>query len=146
MMVGVSACLAGKRCRYDGSARPNEQVMALVEKGGAFAFCPECLAGLKIPRTPSEIIGGEGADVLMGMAKVVSKDGTDRTEEFLLAAKKTLEICLEKNISEVWLKSKSPSCGVLRIYDGTFSGALRHGCGVTAAYLSQNGIKTIEID
>ena len=145
-MIGVSACLAGKNCRYDGSSKPNEQVMELIQKGEAFAFCPECLAGLKIPRSPSEITGGEGADVLQGRAGVVSKDGGDRTKEFLLAAQKTLELCRKKGIDEVWFKSKSPSCGVKKIYDGTFTGELRDGMGVTAAYLQQNGIKIAEID
>ena len=145
-MIGVSACLAGVCCRYDGTAKPNAQVMEMVENGEAFAFCPECLAGLKIPRTPSEISGGEGEDVLQGRARVVSKDGGDRTEEFIKAAGKSLALCRKKGIKEVWLKAKSPSCGASHIYDGTFSGKLRVGKGVTAAILEKNGIKVVEID
>ena len=38
------------------------------------------------------------------------------------------------------LKERSPSCGSGRIYDGTFSGCLTSGDGVTAALLKENGI------
>jgi uncharacterized protein YbbK (DUF523 family) len=145
-MIGVSGCLAGLNCRYDGKSKTNEEIRQMVKESKACVFCPECMAGLAIPRTPSEIVGGDGTDVLSGKAKVVSADGMDRTEEFMQAAKKTLAFCKKKGIREVWLKSKSPSCGISRIYDGTFSGVLRQGIGVTAAYLKQNGIKMVEID
>jgi uncharacterized protein YbbK (DUF523 family) len=144
-MIGVSGCLAGLNCRYDGRSKPDEKALELVKTSGALPFCPECLAGLPAPRAPSEIRGGDGEDVLNGKARVVSRDGRDRTAEFILGAKKTLKFCRENGITEVWLKSKSPSCGVSRIYDGTFSGTKREGMGVTAAYLRQNGIKTVEI-
>ena len=38
------------------------------------------------------------------------------------------------------LKERSPSCGSGTIYDGTFSGGLTAGDGVTAALLRENGI------
>lgn len=145
-MIGVSGCLADLKCRYDGSSKPNEIIIKMVKEGHAVPFCPECLAGLPIPRAPSEIIGGDGADVLSGNAKVISENGEDRTAEFLKAAEKTLAFCKEKSVREVFLKSKSPSCGYSKIYDGTFRGGLRGGIGVTAALLEQNGIKITEID
>lgn len=145
-MIGVSGCLAGIACRYDGGCKPNAEAVQLVKEGNAKAFCPECLAGLKIPRSPSEITGGDGYDVLKGNAKVVSKDGEDRTAEFIKAAEKSLTFCQKNGIKTVWLKSKSPSCGKGRIYDGSFSGVLRPGAGVTAAYLAENGVEIIEID
>lgn len=142
----VSACLAGIPCRYDGQSRPNEEMAALVKAGEARTFCPETLGGLKIPRVPSEIVGGCGEDVLDGRAKVMSEDGKDVTEEFLAGAHATLDLCRKLGAEEVLLKSKSPSCGVGRIYDGTFSKTLRSGDGVTAALLKRNGIRVVEID
>ena len=37
------------------------------------------------------------------------------------------------------LKERSPSCGCGAVYDGTFSGTLTAGDGVTAALLRQRG-------
>ncbi len=141
----ASACLAGIKCRYDGQAREDKKIKEMYLKGEVKAVCPECLGGLASPRCPSEIVGGEGGDVLCGKAKVMAKDGSDRTPEFLDGAEKTLEIAQSSGAKRAYLKSKSPSCGVFRIYDGTFSGTLKPGNGVTAALLAKNGIEIIEI-
>jgi uncharacterized protein YbbK (DUF523 family) len=98
------------------------------------------------PREPSEIVGGDGFDVLDGRAKVKSRDGRDVTAEFIKGAEAVLELCGKYSADEVLLKAKSPSCSVGRIYDGTFTGTLRPGFGVTAALLKRNNIKVVEID
>ena len=41
------------------------------------------------------------------------------------------------NCTEAILKLKSPSCGIKQIYNGTFTGKLRDGLGVTAALLKK---------
>ena len=142
----ISACLAGVPCRYDGQSKGRESAAVLAQRGEAVLFCPETLGGLPIPRPPSEIIGGDGEDVLDGRAKVMSRTGDDVTQAFIAGAQATLALCREHGADEVWLKSKSPSCGVGRIYNGTFSGELRLGDGVTAALLKRNRIKVVEID
>jgi uncharacterized protein YbbK (DUF523 family) len=142
----VSACLAGIPCRYDGQARGREGMTALVKAGEARTFCPETMGGLRIPRSPSEIVGGDGYDVLDGKAKVMSKDGRDVTAKFIKGAQAVLEQYRKLGAEEVLLKSKSPSCGVGRIYDGTFTGTLKPGDGVTVALLKRNHIKVVEID
>lgn len=142
----ISACLAGIPCRYDGQARGREGMAELVASGQALTFCPETFGGLKIPRVPSEIVGGDGHDVLDGKARVMSRDGKDLTQEFVKGALAVLELCRKLGADEVLLKSKSPSCGIGRIYNGTFTGILREGDGVTAALLSRNGINVTEID
>ena len=144
-MIVVSACLAGKKCRYDGSAKTNGEVMRLVREGKAVCACPEAMSGLKIPRPPAEIRGGDGFDVLCGRAGVYNKEGKCVTQEFLNGARKFLAYVRKNGADEVWLKSKSPSCGAGRIYDGTFEGVLREGCGVTCALLLKSGIKVVEI-
>lgn len=145
-MKFISACLAGIPCRYDGQARGREGMAELVSTGQARTFCPETFGGLKIPRVPSEIVGGDGNDVLDGTAKVMSQDGKDVTREFVKGAEAVLALCRKLDADEVLLKSKSPSCGVGRIYDGTFTGTLREGDGVTAALLKRNHIAVVEID
>ena len=141
----ASACLAGMKCRFDGEARPDEKIVELYQKGLVKLVCPECLGGLPTPRCPSEITGGDGADVLDGRARVCAEDGKDRTEEFLRGAEATLEVAQRCGAKCAYLKAKSPSCGSGRIYDGTFAGRLRSGDGVTAALLKRNGIEVIEV-
>ena len=144
-IILVSACLAGKPCRYDGGAKRSGVAMTCPEDGRIVPACPEGMAGLPIPRPPAEIRGGDGFDVLKGDAKVYNKEGKEVTEEFLRGARKFLAYAQKIGADEVRLKAKSPSCGVACIYDGTFDGRLREGCGVTCALLLQNGIKVVEI-
>ncbi len=141
----ASACLAGVKCRYDGEARPDAKITEMYKQGLVKLVCPECLAGLKASRCPSEIVGGDGDDVLNGQSRVMAEDGGDVTAEFVLGAQKTLETARKLGAQRAWLKSKSPSCGSGRIYDGTFSGTLSKGDGVTAALLKRNGIDVIEV-
>jgi len=44
------------------------------------------------------------------------------------------------------LKQRSPSCGCGQIYDGTFSGTIIKGDGVTTKLLKENGIKVLTED
>jgi uncharacterized protein YbbK (DUF523 family) len=141
----ASACLAGVKCRYDGEARADEKISELYRQGRVKLVCPECLAGMPSPRCPSEINGGDGADVLDGRARVLAQDGSDRTATFIEGARQTLSLALACGAQRAYLKSKSPSCGCGRIYDGSFTGTLRNGDGVTAALLKRGGISTTEV-
>jgi len=104
-------------------------------------LCPEVLGGRPVPRVPCEIKGGSGADVLDGRAKVYEKTGADVTEEMKEGAALTAAAALRMGIKTAVLKSKSPSCGCGRIYDGTFSGRLIDGNGTAAEALIRAGIK-----
>lgn len=132
-MIVVSACLAGIKCRWDGEVRPCQKVIDLVKQGKAIPLCPEQLGGLTTPRMPSEQKGG----------KVFTKEGKDVTTEFETGAKEALKIAKLINCKEAILKSKSPSCGSGRIYDGTFSGNLIEGDGIFAKLLKEHNIKVL---
>lgn len=129
----VSACLCGFPCRYDGKSKPDEKIRALYESGRALPVCPEQSGGLNTPRTPCEIKNG----------RIVSCDGEDRTEAYMRGSEKVLAICREHSIKKAILKQNSPSCGTTHIYDGTFSGKLIPGMGVTARLLFENGIEVM---
>lgn len=101
---------------------------------------------MKIPRPPSEIVGGTGADVLSGKARVLDKEGSDITEAFIGGSMKALDICIKNGVTRAYLQARSPSCGFGRVYDGTFSGTLIDGNGVLAELLLQNGIEVIAVD
>ncbi len=126
----VSACLAGISCRYDGKSNPHEKVIELVENGDAIAVCPEELGGLATPRKRAEIRG----------KRVINEDGVNVTDAFQKGAKAALEIAKQHSATEAILKSKSPSCGCGKIYDGTFSGNLVDGDGIFAKLLKEEKI------
>ncbi len=116
-----------------------------VDKNLAIPLCPEVLGGRGIPRTKTEIKGGTGEDVLDGRVGVFDEKGKDVTREFLKGASLILDIVKKHNIKKAILKSKSPSCGVGEIYDGSFRGNLIKGNGVTAALLKRQGISCQDI-
>lgn len=134
----VSACLAGFSCRYDGGCKADDRIVRLVREGRAIPACPEQLGGLSTPRSPAEIRKNDGA--------VMAADGRDVTAAFQKGAKEALRICRLYGLKKALLKARSPSCGVGSVYDGTFSGTLTDGDGVTAALLAANGIlvETVE--
>lgn len=127
----VSACLIGEPCRYDGKSQPCEAVKALAATHELVPVCPEQLGGLPTPRTPSEI---------QPDGRVVDRNGMDRTEAFRAGAREALRIACERECACAVLKSRSPSCGVHEIYDGTFSGTITTGRGIAAAMLGDAGL------
>ena len=143
-MIIVSACLCGVNCKYDGGNNLDERVLNLLREGKAIPVSPEQLGGQQTPRSPHEIVRGNGLDVLHGKAKVLGHgeaESDDVTSEFLKGAYETLKIAEAVGASIAILKARSPSCGTSEIYDGTFSGTKRQGNGVTAELLLFKGIK-----
>jgi uncharacterized protein YbbK (DUF523 family) len=92
--------------------------------------CPEQLGGLTTPRNPSERIG----------EKVMMDSGEDVTEQYRRGAEQALYLARLFRCEAAILKERSPSCGCGEIYDGTFSGSLREGDGVTAELFQAAGI------
>ena len=140
MKVVISACLLGVRCRYDGGDSRNETAIRQMKTDELIPVCPEEAGGLPTPRPPAEIVGGDGNDVLDGEAKVMTVDGTDVTEAYLKGAHHALQMAQSHGATHVILTARSPSCGCGNIYDGTFSGTLTTGDGVTTALLKRHGI------
>ena len=126
----ISACLLGVCCRYDGESKPIMQTVALMEQYHLIPVCPEQLGGLPTPREPSERQGDA----------VRTKSGADMTTQYRRGAEQALHLARLYGCRAAVLKERSPSCGSGEIYDGTFSGRLTPGDGVTAALLKENGI------
>jgi uncharacterized protein YbbK (DUF523 family) len=139
--VLVSACLAGRACRFDGSANPDDEVARLVAEGRAVLVCPEVDGGLGTPRPAAEIVGGSGKDVIEGTARVITNTGQDVTDAFLRGAQRALKMAQRTGATTAILKARSPSCGAGAVYDGSFSRTMQPGDGVTAALLRSNGIE-----
>lgn len=126
----VSACLLGTACRYDGASKPADRIITLKDKYNLIPVCPEILGGLPTPRTPCEVKNG----------CVFSRDGFDRTAQYLKGANEVLRLARFFGCEAALLKERSPACGSGKIYDGSFSGALTDGDGICAALLKKHGI------
>ena len=129
----VSACLLGVDCKYSGGNNYNEKVLKYLKDYEVIPVCPEIMGGLSTPRPPSERIHN----------KVISNQNIDVTNEYTKGANETLKLAKLFNIKKALLKAKSPSCGKGTIYDGTFTGTLVEGNGVTVELLEKHDIKVI---
>lgn len=108
-MIGVSACLLGYNCRYNGKNKKNSALLKKLDSEEILPICPEQLGGLATPRDPSGIVGGDGFEVLAGKAKVLNIYGIDNTKAFLDGAYAALAEIKAHNITHCFLKDKSPS-------------------------------------
>lgn len=141
-MIIVSACLLGLNTKYDGKANAHALIQRYSFVGKFIPFCPEQLGGLPTPRSPVELLGGTGQDVLTGRSAVQSELGEIVTQQFIQGAQETLKIVEMLNVTAAILKERSPSCGVNHIYDGSFTHCVIKGQGVTAALLNEYNIPT----
>ncbi len=131
MKILVSACLLGENCKYNGGNNRCEDVLKLAGSHTLIPICPECFAGLPVPRMQSEIKDG----------RVYSKSGDDLTEKFNDGAEKALYVAEESGCRLAILKERSPSCGFGKIYDGSFTGTIIAGNGITAELLHSHAIR-----
>ena len=135
MKIAVSACLLGENCKYNGGNNYSEKVKNYIEGHEVIPICPEVLGGLSTPREPAEIDCGI----------VKNKDGTSVDAQFRKGAELALDIVIKNQVELVILQSRSPSCGVNTIYDGSFTGKIIPGQGVFAELLKNNNIKAIDV-
>lgn len=130
MNILVSACLLGIPCRYNGTGVRTAALLRALPLHRLIPVCPEQLGGLPTPRPPAERAG----------ERVLTRNGDDVTAAFSRGAEITLSIARMYGCSHAILKSKSPSCGSGQIYDGSFSGKLVDGYGITAQRLLAEGL------
>lgn len=129
----ISACLIGCNTRYNGGSTEIPELDALKEKYHLIPVCPEQLGGLATPRDPAEQRSGA----------VITSKGADVTSAFAKGAEEVLRLAQTFDCNTAILKERSPSCGYGRIYDGTFSGTLTDGNGITAELLASHGIRVV---
>ena len=134
--VLVSACLLGAEVRHHGGAATVDHpvLRRWREEQRVVGVCPEMAGGLPAPRPPSEIRA----------LRVVTRDGREVTSEFETGARMAVQVARELGIRVAVLKSRSPSCGTGQVYDGSFSGRLVEGDGVTAAALRRAGVAVFD--
>lgn len=134
MKILVSACLLGENCKYNGGNNYCPKVAAFLEGHEVIPVCPELEAGLGCPRVPMEIVNGV----------LVNKEGTVVDTQVRAAIQNILQRIEGETIDCAVLKSRSPTCGVRQVYDGTFTGNLIPGAGVLTQALQAAGIRVID--
>ena len=133
MRVLVSACLLGVCCRYDGQSKACPAVLELLKAHELIPVCPEQLGGLPTPRPPAEIQGN----------RVINREGTDVTAQYQQGAEEAARLYQVLDCDCAVLKARSPSCGCGEVYDGSFSGTLVPGDGITAQALKRLGARVL---
>ena len=128
--VLVSACLLGVHCRYNEKGVMEPALKEMMNQANLIPVCPEILGGLATPRTAAERVGDY----------VLTRQGEDVTKAYQKGAKETLALAKIYGCDLAVLKERSPSCGCGMVYDGTFTGTLTKGDGVTAELLKEHGI------
>ena len=136
MKVLVSACIMGVNGKCNGKNNENITAINFLKDKDVISICPEVLAGMKIPRSCAEIVNG----------RVVDENGNDVSSEYDKAVQIALSKIQNENIDLVILQSRSPTCGVNQIYDGSFTGKLISGMGLFAKELKQRGYKVIDVE
>lgn len=130
MNILVSACLLGHNCKYSGGNNYSQNVIDFIKDHNVINICPEMLGGLGCPRDSVEIVNGI----------CMTKNGKKVDSEFRKGVALAMEKIRDQHIDLAILQSRSPSCGVKQIYDGTFQGVLMKGQGLFAKALKEEGI------
>ena len=136
MKIMVSACLLGENCKYNGGNNYSPELIRLLEGHTVIPVCPEVLGGLPVPRPSAEIVNGT----------VMNVKGENVDAAFRLGAEKALVLAEQDRPDLIVLQSRSPSCGVKQIYDGTFSGRKIPGQGLFAAAAAKAGFRVADIE
>jgi uncharacterized protein YbbK (DUF523 family) len=142
-VILVSACLLGTCCNHEGRGSARPTVRTLGESARLVPICPEVVGGLGTPRHAAEIVGGDGADVIEGTARVMTAAGDDVSGAYRRGAAAAVELARAVGATRAVLKARSPSCGAGAVYDGTFTRRLHAGSGVAAAALRAAGIDVV---
>jgi len=136
MKIAVSACLTGCNCKYNGGNNYNQKVMDFLADNEVIEVCPEMFANMGTPRVSVEIVDGV----------VTDKNGKNVHKEYVSGVQRAIEQVKQKNIDIAILQSRSPTCGVKQIYDGSFSKKLIPGMGLFAQALKEEGIRVIDCE
>ena len=136
MKILVSACLLGENCKYNGGNNYNQNVVDYCRGHELISVCPEMMAGLGAPRDSAELVEGV----------VRTKNGRDIDAEFRYGVTLAMEYANKEKIDLAILQSRSPTCGVNQIYDGSFQGKLIKGKGIFAVALKEAGYRVMDAE
>ena len=134
--IVVSACLMGRNCKYNGGNNYNEILVNFLKDKDVIEVCPEVAAGMPVPRPAVEIRDG----------RIVRADGSDWDEIYRKGVAVVMKQLEGEDIAYAVLQSRSPTCGVKQVYDGTFSKTRINGKGLLAEALANAGYSLVDVE
>jgi len=109
--LGISACLLGRKVRYDGGHKMDRYLVEVLGPCVEYVpVCPEVECGLPVPREPVQLVG-----VPESPRMVTIRTGTDHTERMVRWARKRVKALQKEGLCGFIFKAKSPSSGMTRV-------------------------------
>ena len=138
--AAVSACLLGKKCRYDGTDNQDDRLLKKLEGMEVIPFCPEDHA-FGTPRPTMDLVQSNDH-----VEAVSSADGKVLSEPILAYAKAFFNH--HKDIELFIGKDRSPSCGVCsaRLYNEKKQLLSSNEAGLMARVAIKHGIIAIDAE
>ncbi len=140
--IGVSACLLGKKVRFDAQDEKHPFISEVMAKHVKLVpICPEVELGMGIPRERARLEGSVDSPGMVGI-----ETGHEWTGRMIAYAHKRVR---RRNLADICgyvLKTKSPSCGRVhvKLYD-TSGRARRAATGLfAAALISHNPLLPVD--
>jgi uncharacterized protein YbgA (DUF1722 family)/uncharacterized protein YbbK (DUF523 family) len=133
--IGISACLAGEKVRFDSGHKKSNFCMEELAKHVEYKmYCPEVAVGLPIPRPTIRQV--RTADTI----KVCRPDGTGDVGPQLTEYGKKIATEQAGHLSGFVFCAKSPSCGMerVKIYNEAGTGNTSEGIGFFAEQIMKH--------
>ena len=136
MKLGVSACLIGTQCRYDGVGASDKFIVDVLAKYfETSAYCPETI----IWGSPREAIRQTLSET--GELKIVTSTKTpkDVTQELQNVSVECANKIQNDDLCGFILKSSSPTCGLerVKVYKPFNAPSVKNGVGVFAQQIKE---------
>jgi uncharacterized protein YbgA (DUF1722 family)/uncharacterized protein YbbK (DUF523 family) len=134
MKIGISSCLLGNMCRYDGSGAKDKFIVdQLSTYFELIGYCPEEPV-FGTPRESIRLVEVDG-DIQVH----IGKTGKDVTEKLYHSSSQFAQKAKDDQLCGFVLKSKSPTCGMerVKVYQNIEAPSEKKGIGLFAKELKK---------
>ena len=136
MKLGVSACLLGTPCRYDGVGASDKFVVSILQKYfDTVAYCPETIIWGSPREAIRQVLSEEGELKIM----TSTKNPKEVTSELENISKECANKIQNDDLCGFILKSSSPTCGLerVKVYKPFNAPSVKNGIGVFAKQIKE---------
>jgi uncharacterized protein YbgA (DUF1722 family)/uncharacterized protein YbbK (DUF523 family) len=136
MKLGVSACLIGTQCRYDGVGASDKFIVDVLQKYfETSAYCPETIIWGSPREAIRQTLSEDGKLKIVTSTKT-PKDVTEELENVSIECANRIE---NDDLCGFILKSSSPTCGMerVKVYKPFNAPSVKNGVGVFAKQIKE---------